>query len=51
VDPPESRDDVYVYVQRGDITNSSFAFQVDDQYRQYGDGYPLRHLTSGHLSG
>jgi uncharacterized protein len=50
VDLPECRGDVYEYVQRGDIRNSSFAFQVwDDEWSHEGDGYPVRHLTSGRL--
>lgn len=50
VDLPDCRSDVYEYVQRGDIRNSSFAFQVyDDEWSHDGDGYPVRHLTSGRL--
>jgi uncharacterized protein len=49
VDPPDCSNDGYECVQRRDITNSSFAFQVYDQEWQYGDGYPVRHLTSGRL--
>lgn len=49
VDLPECRNDVYEYVQRGDITNSSFAFQVFDQDWTHDEGYPVRHLTSVRL--
>lgn len=50
VDLPQCRSDVYEYVERGDIRNSSFAFQVwDDEWSHEGDGYPVRHLTSGRL--
>jgi uncharacterized protein len=50
VDLPECRSDVYEYVQRGDISNSSFAFQVfDDEFTHDGDGYPVRHLLSARL--
>jgi uncharacterized protein len=50
VDLPECRSDVYEYIDRGDVRNSSFAFQVyDDDWSHDGDGYPVRHLTSARL--
>lgn len=50
VDLPECRGDVLEMVSRGDIANSSFAFQVVDQ--EWGiseQGYPVRTLRSGLL--
>lgn len=50
VDLPECRSDVLEMVGRGDISNSSFAFQVFDQ--EWGtseQGYPVRTLISGRL--
>jgi hypothetical protein len=49
VDLPECRGDVYEYVQRRDVRNSSFAFQVYDDDFTYDEGYPVRHLISGRL--
>lgn len=46
VDLPQCRSDVYEYVQRGDITNSSFAFMCYDEDWSHDEGYPVRHLTS-----
>lgn len=50
VDVPECREDVYEMVKRGDIAQSSFAFQVTDQeWRQSDQGYPQRVLLEGKL--
>jgi HK97 family phage prohead protease len=47
VDVPESRDDVLELVTRGDIANSSFAFQCfEDDWTLDADGMPLRTLVS-----
>lgn len=45
VDVPESRQDVYELVQRGDVRASSFAFIAeDDDWAQDDTGFPLRSL-------
>jgi uncharacterized protein len=50
VDLPLCRGDVHEMVQRRDIRNSSFAFQVYDQdWKPSEGGYPVRHLLSGRL--
>jgi uncharacterized protein len=41
--------DVLEMMTRGDIANSSFAFQVYDQEWGFADGLPLRKLLSGKL--
>jgi len=46
---PECRGDVYEMVDRQDVRNSSFAFQVYEQEWAYEDGIALRHLVSGRL--
>jgi uncharacterized protein len=49
VEPPPSRADVIELVRRGDIYQSSFAFQVasgGDEWTLTDDGYPLRILRS-----
>ena len=48
-DLPECRADVWEMVSRGDLRNSSFAFQVVDDDFTYNEGYPVRHLISGRL--
>lgn len=50
VDPPQSRQDVFELVQRGDVGKSSFAFQVfEDDWRANDQGFPMRTLLAGHL--
>jgi HK97 family phage prohead protease len=49
VDLPKSREDVYEWVERRDVRNSSFAFQVYDDEFTYDEGIPVRHLISGKL--
>lgn len=50
VDLPESRSDVLESVSRGDISNSSFAFQAfEDDWGLSDQGYPLRTLVTGRL--
>jgi uncharacterized protein len=49
VDLPNCREDVYEYVQRKDVRNSSFAFQVFEDEFTHDEGYPVRHLVSGRL--
>lgn len=50
VDLPECRSDVYELVSRGDISQSSFAFQAfEDDWGMSDQGYPLRTLVSGRL--
>lgn len=50
VDLPEHRADVLELVSRGDISNSSFAFQAyEDDWGLSDQGYPLRTLVSGRL--
>jgi len=46
---PECRDDVRELVERRDVRNSSFAFQVFDDEFTYDEGFPVRHLVSGKL--
>ena len=49
VDLPNCREDVYEYVQRKDVRNSSFAFQVFEDEFTHDEGIPVRHLVSGKL--
>lgn len=50
VDVPECRGDVFEMIGRGDINQSSFAFQVTDQdWAQSEQGFPQRTLLSGKL--
>jgi hypothetical protein len=52
VDAPNSRDDVYELVERGDVRKSSFAFrsaQVEDEWGVSDQGYPQRTLLSAPL--
>ncbi|MFJ2733690.1 HK97 family phage prohead protease [Streptomyces sp. NPDC087317] len=50
VDVPAARSDVYELVQRGDITESSFAFYTfEDDWAMTDDGFPVRTLLSGQL--
>ena len=50
VDPPASRQDILELVQRGDVTKSSFAFQVDeDDWTMSDQGFPMRSLLNGRL--
>jgi len=50
VDPPASRADVVELVQRGDVRQSSFAFQVfEDDWTTTDQGFPLRTLITGRL--
>ena len=50
VDLPQSRSDVYELVQRGDVAQSSFAFQAfEDDWTTSDQGFPLRTLISGRL--
>ncbi|WP_330242008.1 HK97 family phage prohead protease [Streptomyces sp. NBC_00525] len=50
VDVPETRQDVYELVQRGDIDKSSFAFRVmEDDWDSTEDGFPIRTLTKVQL--
>jgi HK97 family phage prohead protease len=46
---PEHRGDVWELVDRRDVRNSSFAFQVFDDEFTYDEGFPVRHLVSGRL--
>lgn len=47
VDMPQSRGDIQELVERGDISQSSFAFRaVEDDWGQTEQGYPLRSLLS-----
>ena len=47
---PECRNDVLEMVERGDIGNSSFAFQTfEDDWGLTERGFPLRTLVSGRL--
>lgn len=49
-DLPASRADVYELVQRGDVSQSSFAFYTfEDDWAQTDDGFPMRTLMSGKL--
>jgi HK97 family phage prohead protease len=50
VDVPKSREDVLEVITRGDISQSSYAFQVIDQeWKPSEGGYPQRTLISGRL--
>lgn len=50
VDVPQARGDVYELVQRGDISESSFAFfTFEDDWAMTDDGFPVRTLLSGQL--
>ncbi|MEU6344478.1 HK97 family phage prohead protease [Streptomyces sp. NPDC046977] len=50
VDCPAARADVYELVQRGDISESSFAFfTFEDDWSMTDDGFPVRTLLSGQL--
>jgi HK97 family phage prohead protease len=50
VDLPQSRQDVYELVQRGDVRQSSFAFVAfEDDWATNDQGFPLRTLVSGKL--
>lgn len=50
VDPPQSRQDVYELVERGDVGKSSFAFQMfEDDWSQSDQGFPMRTLLTGKL--
>lgn len=50
VDTPLTRADVYELVERGDVTQSSFAFVTyEDDWSQTDQGFPLRSLLSGGL--
>ncbi|MFF4347537.1 HK97 family phage prohead protease [Streptomyces sp. NPDC001530] len=50
VDVPAARGDVYELVQRGDISESSFAFYTfEDDWAMTDDGFPVRTLLSGQL--
>jgi len=50
VDPPQSREDVFELVQRGDVAKSSFAFQMfEDDWTASDQGFPMRTLVSGKL--
>lgn len=50
VDPPMARADVYELVERGDVSQSSFAFGVfEDDWGVTDQGFPLRTLVSGRL--
>jgi HK97 family phage prohead protease len=50
VDVPQARGDVYELVQRGDISESSFAFYTfEDDWAMTEDGFPVRTLLSGQL--
>jgi HK97 family phage prohead protease len=49
VDLPECRSDIYELVTRGDVRNSSFAFQCYDDDWDYVNGSAQRTLRSGRL--
>ncbi|MFD4259963.1 HK97 family phage prohead protease [Streptomyces sp. NPDC058534] len=50
VDVPAARADVYELVQRGDVSESSFAFfTFEDDWSMTDDGFPVRTLLSGQL--
>jgi hypothetical protein len=50
VDTPATRADVYELVERGDVTQSSFAFVMyEDDWSQTDQGFPMRSLLSGGL--
>jgi HK97 family phage prohead protease len=47
---PAARGDVYELVQRGDVSESSFAFYTfEDDWAMTDDGFPVRTLLSGQL--
>jgi len=52
-DLPAARSDVYEYIQRGDVSKSSFAFRLYPEGDEWGlspdEGYPMRRLLSGEL--
>lgn len=53
VDPPQSRQDIYELVQRGDVTKSSFAFRVMPEGDEWGltdQGFPQRRLLHVQLA-
>jgi len=48
VEPPAARNDVLELVKRGDVRNSSFAFQViEDDWATTDGAYPMRSLVLG----
>ncbi len=50
VAPPQARSDVYELVQRGDVRQSSFAFEMfEDDWATTDQGFPMRTLLSGRL--
>lgn len=50
VDTPVTRADVYELVERGDVSQSSFAFVMfEDDWSQTDQGFPMRSLLSGGL--
>ncbi len=50
VDTPQSRQDVYELVERGDVRSSSFAFVArEDDWGESDQGYPERRLLSVQL--
>ncbi len=50
VDVPAARADVFELVQRGDVSQSSFAFYTfEDDWSMTDDGFPMRTLLSGRL--
>ena len=50
VEPPKSMQHVVEYVERGDVTKSSFAFRcMEDEWSMTSDGGPLRTLHTGQL--
>ena len=50
VEPPRSMQHVVEYVERGDVTKSSFAFRcMEDEWSMTSDGGPLRTLHTGQL--
>lgn len=50
VEPPPSMRHVIDYVERGDVSKSSFAFRcIEDEWSMTSDGGPLRTLHSGQL--
>lgn len=50
VDPPQSRQDIFELVERGDVQHSSFAFHsVQDEWGRSDQGYPLRTVHNLHL--
>ena len=50
VDLPTARGDLLELVARGDVTQSSFAFQlIEDDWGLTDDGFPMRTLLSGRI--